>query len=116
MGGSDTLKKLLNMTDTSAGTSLAAHFETKRRILATVEQMNERGEKIEEVTPEEMFEAASKSAETVFKFDFNMTDQAPVNKCKRTRKRKKKKRQAKREQKDDKAVELETLNLKKSIT
>lgn len=59
-----------------AGASLAAHFEAKRRILATVKQMNERGEKLEEATPEEILEAASKSAETVFKFDFSVSDAA----------------------------------------
>uniref|UniRef100_A0AAV1U1V2 Uncharacterized protein n=1 Tax=Peronospora matthiolae TaxID=2874970 RepID=A0AAV1U1V2_9STRA len=105
------------MTDTSAGTSLAAHFAAKRRIFVTVKQMNERGEEIEEATREEMVEAASKSAETAFKFEFaTITDQAPGTKCKRTRKRmkRKQKRRAQGEQEDDKMLELETVDVNRA--
>ncbi|RLN78629.1 hypothetical protein BBJ28_00023886 [Nothophytophthora sp. Chile5] len=55
---------------------LAAHFEAKRRILATVKQMEERGEKLEEATPEEVMEAAHEAAQSVFRFEFSISDEA----------------------------------------
>ncbi|KAE8897380.1 hypothetical protein PF005_g24087 [Phytophthora fragariae] len=75
-----------------AGAPLAAHFEAKRRILTTVKQMEERGEKLEEATPEEILEAASKAAETVFKFDFSISDSAEADAKKRSRNRKRSKK------------------------
>ncbi|EGZ18718.1 hypothetical protein PHYSODRAFT_255541 [Phytophthora sojae] len=93
-----------------AGAPLAAHFEAKRRIMATVKQMEERGEKLEEATPEEILEAASKAAETVFKFDFSISETAEADaegegsakKRNRNRKRRKKRRAKKAgEQADD---------------
>ncbi|KAK1943001.1 hypothetical protein P3T76_005638 [Phytophthora citrophthora] len=82
-----------------AGAPLAAHFEAKRRIMATVKDMEERGEKLEEATPEEILEAASKAAETVFKFDFSISEgaeDAETSNKKRNRNRKRnKKRRAK---------------------
>jgi len=45
--------------EAQAGAPLAAHFEAKRRILVTVKQMEERGEKLEEATLDEVLEAAS---------------------------------------------------------
>ncbi|KUF76659.1 hypothetical protein AM587_10011554 [Phytophthora nicotianae] len=86
--------------DAPAGAPLAAHFEAKRRIMATVKQMEERGEKLEEATPEEILEAASKAAETVFKFDFSISaEDAETSDKKRDRNRKRsKKRRAKKAQ------------------
>ncbi|KAL4134092.1 hypothetical protein PRNP1_004677 [Phytophthora ramorum] len=78
-----------------AGAPLAAHFEAKRRILATVKQMEQRGEKLEEATPEEVLEAASKAEQTVFKFDFSLSESDAK---KRSRNRKRKKRRAKKPQ------------------
>ncbi|KAG7375783.1 hypothetical protein PHYPSEUDO_015253 [Phytophthora pseudosyringae] len=82
-----------------AGAPLAAHFEAKRRIMTTVRQMEERGEKLEEATPEEVLEAASKAAETVFKFDFSVSADGADGATKRSRNRKRnKKRRAKKTQ------------------
>ncbi|GMF20697.1 unnamed protein product [Phytophthora lilii] len=93
-----------------AGAPLAAHFEAKRRIMATVKQMEERGEKLEEATPEEILEAASKAAETVFKFDFSISadgtdaDAGETSaKKRRNRKRSKKRRAKKAGEQDDAA-------------
>ncbi|KAF1772454.1 hypothetical protein GQ600_22329 [Phytophthora cactorum] len=89
--------------DARAGAPLAAHFEAKRRIMATVKQMEERGEKLEEATPEEILEAASKAAETVFKFDFSVSaEDAETSDKKRSRNRKRnKKRRAKKPQSEE---------------
>ncbi|KAF4039586.1 hypothetical protein GN244_ATG08230 [Phytophthora infestans] len=86
--------------DAPAGAPLAAHFEAKRRIMDTVKQMEARGEKLEEATPEEILEAASKAAETVFKFDFSISaEDAETSDKKRNRNHKRnKKRRSKRAQ------------------
>ncbi|CEG36726.1 uncharacterized protein PHALS_03934 [Plasmopara halstedii] len=80
-----------SVQDAATGAPLAAHFATKRRLMATVKQMEERGEKIEEATPEEVLEAVSKAAETVFKFDFTIED-GTTSVSKRNRKRSMKRR------------------------
>ncbi|RLN52543.1 hypothetical protein BBJ29_005743 [Phytophthora kernoviae] len=58
---------MVGSDEVAADASLSAHFEAKRRILATVKHMEERGEKLEEATPEEIMEAAGKAAQTVFR-------------------------------------------------
>ncbi|TDH68104.1 hypothetical protein CCR75_004365 [Bremia lactucae] len=80
--------------EAAIGGPLAIHFEAKRRILATVKQLSERGETLQEATPEEILEAANKAAKTVFKFDFSISAEPAVDAStfKRTRKRSKKKR------------------------
>jgi hypothetical protein len=95
--------------EAQAGAPLAAHFEAKRRILATVKQMEERGEKLEEATLDEVLEAASKAEQTVFKFDFSVSggqdeeaDETTGKKRSRNRKRSKKRR-AKKPQDDKNA-------------
>eukprot|EP00644_Phytophthora_capsici_P009045 jgi/Phyca11/526012/estExt2_fgenesh1_pm.C_PHYCAscaffold_60095 len=95
-----------------AGAPLAAHFEAKRRIMATVKQMEERGEKLEEATPEEILEAANKAADTVFKFDFSISEgaeDAEASNKKRNRNRKRnKKRRAKKPQDESEKSEKST--------
>ncbi|GMF50056.1 unnamed protein product [Phytophthora fragariaefolia] len=89
--------KMNGTQEAPAGAPLAAHFEAKRRIMATVKQMEARGEKLEEATPEEILEAASKAAETVFKFDFSLADEPEASAKTRSRNRKRsKKRRAKK--------------------
>ncbi|CAI5729992.1 unnamed protein product [Hyaloperonospora brassicae] len=78
--------------DSAAGPPLAAHFEAKRRILATVKQLQDRGETIEEATSDEVAEAVCKSAATVFRFDFCLSATAKEKTRHRTRKRAKKRR------------------------
>ncbi|KAF4318192.1 hypothetical protein BBO99_00007436 [Phytophthora kernoviae] len=104
---------MVGSDEVAAGASLSAHFEAKRRILATVKHMEERGEKLEEATPEEIMEAADKTAQTVFRFDFSLNDDqeaAPTdetNATKRNRNRKKhKKRRGKKN--DEKNAETTT--------
>ncbi|OWY98089.1 hypothetical protein PHMEG_00031235, partial [Phytophthora megakarya] len=77
-------------------------------IMSTVKQMEERGEKLEEATPEEILEAASKAAETVFKFDFSISDANEAaaddaNAKKRSRNRKRNKKRRGKKQNEDKS-------------
>ncbi|KAI9910424.1 hypothetical protein PsorP6_011054 [Peronosclerospora sorghi] len=83
------------MVEAEVGAPLAAHFETKRRIVATVTKMENSGEKIEEATYDEILEAATNSAETVFKFDFSL-DEAADSHGKKKRNRNRKRNQTRR--------------------
>ncbi|KAL3667816.1 hypothetical protein V7S43_007367 [Phytophthora oleae] len=84
--------------------------------MATVKQMEERGEKLEEATPEEILEAASKAAETVFKFDFGISEGAEDaedaetsnKKRNRNRKRNKKRRAQKPRDEEEKSEDSAT--------
>ncbi|CAH0493776.1 unnamed protein product [Peronospora farinosa] len=89
------------------GTSLAAHFETKRRILATVKQMEKCNENVKEATPDEILEALWKSEETVFKFKFQIAEevQALGTNVKKNRKRKSKRKAKKKLEKVGKTIE-----------
>ncbi|CAI5706071.1 unnamed protein product [Peronospora effusa] len=89
------------------GTSLAAHFETKRRILATVKQMEKRNENVKEATPDEILEALWKSEETAFKFKFQIADEAQAldTTVKKNRKRKSKRKAKKKLEKVGKTIE-----------
>ncbi|POM68571.1 Hypothetical protein PHPALM_15257 [Phytophthora palmivora] len=105
----------MSAQDAPAGAPLAAHFEAKRRIMTTVKEMEQRGEKLEEATPEEILEAASKAAETVFKFDFSISDsvdaqteETSAKKRSRNRKRSKKRRGKKTQNEADKSEDATT--------
>ncbi|KAG7395161.1 hypothetical protein PHYBOEH_004186 [Phytophthora boehmeriae] len=104
---------MVGSDEVAAGASLSAHFEAKRRILATVKQMEERGEKLQEATPDEVLEAASKAAQTVFRFDFSLDDEqdaATAEPSARKRSRNRKKHKKRRGKKTDDNSEEQATN------
>ena len=98
------------MTNAPAGAPLAAHFETKRRVVAIVKQRTKQGEQVEEATREDVCEAACKADETtVFKFAFHLADAAASSSATRATTRCQQRRRRRRRRKHRLATTLDNV-------